>query len=111
MDPTLQIVLSVILSVFSAFVAGVGFFRQLKKDSALKEARIKELEIRIEHMQNTLSSISIVELAKMEQHVRELGKRVEKLDTDVEKKLDQLSEKMDGLVDKLNETLLQLMNR
>jgi outer membrane murein-binding lipoprotein Lpp len=111
MEPVIQMVITILLSGLSAFLGIFSFTKNLKKDSASSEARVKELEVRMQNIENEQGDISAVQIAKMEQYVKELGKRVDKLDTDVEKKIDQLSVKLDKLTDKSNEMLIHLMNK
>jgi uncharacterized protein YoxC len=85
-----------------------AFLRQNKHDAAKLARKISTLEERVNNQQLTLSSISVTEIAKMQQTVATLNERVNKLDTDVENKIDKLSEKIDGIIDKMNQLLLTL---
>lgn len=85
-----------------------AFLRQNKHDAAKLARKLTTLEERVNNQQLTLSSISITEIAKMQQTVTTLTERVNKLDTDVENKIDKLAEKIDGIVDKMNQLLVTL---
>lgn len=111
MGEVLTIIISVAVSILSAFLGVAAWIRGLKNDSVSRETRITALENKIESVQEIVNSMSVAELARMQQVVKDLSKRVEKLDTDVEKKIDQLGEKVDTLMGKMQEILLELAKK
>jgi hypothetical protein len=98
------ITISILIAITGCAIGISSWIKQGKHDSAGMENRLASLE-------NMCKDFNIIEITKTQQIVKELSKRVEKLDTDVEKKIDQLSEKVDGLLDKMQELLLEIAKK